>query len=107
VIVAAVLGGSISFSSQPSQWTDGALCTVEATETNIPGVRGRVKQVYVEREIRYTRTSNSFLIYSATTAMSSEIITSPIDGVVLERLVEPDEFAAPGSTVMVVARSTR
>ena len=30
-------------------------------------------------------------------------VTSPIDGVVLERLVAPNEYAAPGSTVMVIA----
>ena len=41
-------------------------------------------------------------IHSETTN-SNERITSPIDGVVLERLVEPEEFAPPGSTVMVVA----
>ena len=41
-------------------------------------------------------------MYSETTKTNGNV-TSPIDGAVLERLVEPNEYAAPGSTVMVVA----
>ncbi len=78
--------------------------TVEATETNVPTISGgRVKLVYVAEGDQVRKGQPLVLIYSATAAMVSENIASPIDGVVLERLTEPDEFAAPGSTVMVVA----
>jgi HlyD family secretion protein len=78
--------------------------TIEATEINIPTVSGgRVKQVYVPEGAQVHKGQQLALISSATTASVSENITSPIDGVVLERLVEPGEFAAPGSSVMVVA----
>lgn len=78
--------------------------TIEATEINVSTISGgRVKQVYVAEGDQIHKGQQLALIFSATTASVSENITSPIDGVVLERLVEPDEFAAPGSTVMVVA----
>lgn len=78
--------------------------TIEATEINVPTLSGgRVRQVYVTEGNQVHKGQQLALISSATTASVSENITSPIDGVVLERLVEPDEFAAPGSTVMVVA----
>jgi multidrug efflux pump subunit AcrA (membrane-fusion protein) len=78
--------------------------TVEATEINVPTLSGgRVKQVYVSEGDQIYKGQQLALVSSATLASVSENITSPIDGVVLERLVEPDEFAAPGSTVMVVA----
>lgn len=78
--------------------------TIEATETNLSTISGgRVKQVYVKEGDRVHQGQALVLIYSATGAMLSENITSPIDGAILERLVEPGEFAPPGSTVMVVA----
>jgi HlyD family secretion protein len=78
--------------------------TVEATEINVPTLSGgRVKQVYAAEGDSVRKGQQLALIASATSAAASENITAPIDGVVLERLVEPDEFAAPGSTVMVVA----
>jgi membrane fusion protein YbhG len=78
--------------------------TIEATERNLPTLSGgRVKQVYVAEGDPVRKGQQLVLVVSTTAAPTSENITSPIDGVVLERLVEPDEFAAPGSTVMVVA----
>lgn len=78
--------------------------TIEATETNLPTIAGgRVKQVYVSEGDAIHKGQLLVLLYSVTAALTSENITSPIDGVVLERLVELGEFAAPGSTVMVVA----
>lgn len=78
--------------------------TVEATEINVPTLSGgRVKQVYVAEGAPVRKGQELALISSATSAAASENISSPIDGEVLERLVEPNEFAAPGSTVMVVA----
>ncbi len=78
--------------------------TIEATEINVPTVSGgRVKQVYAAEGEQVHKGQQLALIYSAAAAATSESIASPIDGVVLERLVEPEELAAPGSTVMVVA----
>jgi membrane fusion protein YbhG len=78
--------------------------TIEATEINVPTISGgRVKEVYAAEGDHIHQGQQLALISSATTASVSENITSPLAGVVLERLVEPDEFAAPGSTVMVVA----
>ncbi len=78
--------------------------TVEATEINVPTLSGgRVKQVYVAEGDQVHKGQPLTLITSATTASVSENITAPIDGAVLERLIEPYEFIAPGSTVMVVA----
>jgi multidrug efflux pump subunit AcrA (membrane-fusion protein) len=78
--------------------------TIEATETNVPTISGgQVKQVYVTEGDPVRKGQQLALIASTTVAAMSESIDSPIDGVVLERLVEPDEFAAPGSTIMVVA----
>ena len=77
--------------------------TIEVTETNLPTVSGgRVKQVYAREGDQVQQDEPLVDIFSETTKVN-EKITSPIDGVVLERLVEPGEFAAPGSTVMVVA----
>jgi HlyD family secretion protein len=71
--------------------------TIETTEINLPAMTGgRVREVYVAEGDSVKR--NQELVRTA-----GEIIRSPIDGVVLERLVEPGEFAAPGSTSMVVA----
>jgi multidrug resistance efflux pump len=77
--------------------------TIEATETNLSAMAGgRVRQVYVGEGDQITRGESLVFIYSAT-ARVSEDITSPLDGVVLQRLVEPDEIVAPGTTVLVVA----
>jgi HlyD family secretion protein len=62
-----------------------------------------VEQVYVAEGDPVRKGEQLVLIASAGAASTSENVTSPIDGVVLERLVEPAEFAPTGSTVMVVA----
>ncbi len=105
VVIIAAMGG-IYLIQQASAKDEGLVLsgTIEANEINVPTISGgRVKQVYVTAGTHVTKGQQLALIYSATTAMLSENITSPIDGVVLERLIEPGEFAAPGSTVMVVA----
>ncbi len=77
--------------------------TIEVTETNLPTLSGgQVKQVYVTEGDSIKKDQALVDVYSQT-AQVNERITSPIDGVVLERLVEPNEMAAPGSTVLVVA----
>jgi len=77
--------------------------TIEATETNLPTMLGgQVKEVYVNEGDRIVKGEHLLVIYSPA-AYLRENITAPFDGVVLERLVEPDEFAAPASTVLVIA----
>lgn len=78
--------------------------TIEATEINVPTVSGgRVKQVYAAEGDSVHKGQQLVYLSSGGTGSMTENIAAPIDGVVLERLVEPDEFAASGSTVMVVA----
>lgn len=77
--------------------------TIEATEINLAAVAGgQVKQVYVDEGDAVAQDQALASLYAAA-ANVNEKIRSPLDGVVLERLVEPDEFVAPGSTVLVVA----
>jgi multidrug efflux pump subunit AcrA (membrane-fusion protein) len=77
--------------------------TIEATEINLPTISGGiVEQVNVNQGDQISKGEMLVDLYSETTKTNGNV-TSPIDGVVLERLVEPDEYAAPGSTVMVVA----
>jgi HlyD family secretion protein len=63
---------------------------------------GQVKQVYVSEGDSIQKGEPLVDLYSQATK-TNERVTSPIDGTVLERLVEPDEIAAPGSTVLVIA----
>ncbi len=77
--------------------------TIEATEIHLASqIGGRVKQVHVDEGDHVQAGQNLIDVYSAMSNMNEEV-TSPIDGVVLERLIEPGEIAAPGGTLMVVA----
>src|SRR5579871_3798665 len=77
--------------------------TVEATEIRLASqVGGRVKEIYAAEGDHVQSGENLIAVYSATGSMNEEI-TSPIDGTVLERLIEPGELATPGATLMVVA----
>jgi multidrug resistance efflux pump len=102
-VVLVVVGG-VYFSRQ-SAVNSGELTlsgTIEATETNLSTIAGgQVRRVYVDEGDRVTRGESLVFIYSPT-ARVSENVTSPIDGVVLERLVQPGESVAPGTTVLVV-----
>ncbi len=104
VIILAAVG--VAYSAQQAAAAGGQYIlsgTIEATEINLPTVSGgRVKQVYVAEGDQVQKGQALVDLYSES-ARVNEKITSPIDGVVLERLVEPAEIAAPGSTVMVVA----
>lgn len=77
--------------------------TIEATETNVPSRSGGiVKQTFVNEGDQIQQGQTLVSIYNLNTKIN-EKVRSPIDGVVLERLVELDEMANPGSTVAVVA----
>lgn len=98
VIILAIVG--IGYYVQQRAANSGQFVlsgTIETTEINLPAMTGgRVREVYAAEGDSVKR--NQELVRTA-----GEIIRSPIDGVVLERLVEEGEFAAPGSTTMVVA----
>lgn len=77
--------------------------TIEATESNVPTRGGGVvKQVYVNEGDQITQGQALVSVYNLNTKIN-EKVRSSLDGVVLERLVEPEEMANPGSTVMVIA----
>ncbi|HLY29318.1 MAG TPA: efflux RND transporter periplasmic adaptor subunit [Aggregatilineales bacterium] len=77
--------------------------TIEATEIHLASqISGRVQQVYAAEGDHVTSGEKLINIYSTTGGANDEI-TSPIDGTVMERLIEPGELAAPGSPLMVVA----
>ncbi len=77
--------------------------TVEATEINLPTLAGGlVKQVNVDQGDPI-HTGQDLVDNFSPASQVNEQVTAPIDGVVLERLVEPGEYAAPGSTELVVA----
>jgi multidrug resistance efflux pump len=90
-----IIGGRVSGSNQLYTLSG----TIEATEIHLSTRNGGVvKQVYVEEGELVTAGEKLAWISN-----SSESITSPIKGVLLERLFEPGELTSPGSVVMVVA----
>ncbi len=110
VIVIIVAVGGLLYYRQSAAATNSTSIlsgTIEVTETNLATqAGGRIKFVYVNEGDSIHKDETLVRIYSETSLMN-ETIASPIDGVVLERLVEPGEIAAPGSTVMVVAPMDR
>jgi multidrug efflux pump subunit AcrA (membrane-fusion protein) len=106
LIVLALAGGGWDYFSQQSANEDGRFVlsgTIEVTETNLPTLYGgQVKAVYADEGDQIQNGQNLVNVWSTNT-QASEMVRSPIDGVVLERLVEPDESVPAGSTVMVVA----
>lgn len=77
--------------------------TIEATEINVETqIGGRVKKVYVAEGDDIQQGENLVDIYRSNGNVN-EKVNAPIDGVVLQRLIEPGELAAAGSTLLVVA----
>src|SRR5262249_13231892 len=77
--------------------------TIEATEIQVATrIGGQVKNVYVNEGDHVQEGQDLIDVYSSSGGVN-EKITSPLDGVVLERLAEPGELKAPGSTLAVVA----
>ncbi len=104
IIVAAAAGWY--YYGQQAAANSGTLTlsgTIEATEVNLPSINGgSVRGVYAAEGDNITQGQRLVDVHSETNN-SNERILAPFDGTVLERLVEPQEFAPPGSTVMVVA----
>lgn len=77
--------------------------TIEATESNVPTrAGGIIKQIYVNEGDQITQGQPLIGVYNMNSKVN-EKVRAPIDGVVLERLVELDEVAPAGSTVLIVA----
>ncbi len=77
--------------------------TIEANEIHLAArVGGEVQRVYVDEGDYVQERQRLIHIFSRSSGVN-EIIRSPINGIVLERLVEPAELVAAGSTVIVVA----
>lgn len=106
LVVIVLVAVGVGYFRQQSAANSSAITlsgTVEATEINLAAVAGgQVKQIYVEEGDPVAQDQALVNLYAAS-ANVNEKVRSPIDGVILERLVEPDEFVAPGSTVLVVA----
>lgn len=106
LVVIVVVAVGVGYFRRQSAANSGAITlsgTIEATEINLAAVAGgQVKQIYVEEGDAVARDQALVNLYAAG-ANVNEKVRSPIDGVILERLVEPDEFVATGSTVLVVA----
>lgn len=81
--------------------------TIEAVEVNLgTQTGGEVKQVYVDKGDSIHKDEGMADIYNSGrggVGASNEKITSPLDGVVLERLYEVGEIVPAGATVVVVA----
>ena len=76
--------------------------TIEATEIHVASqLGGQVKSVMVNEGDVVQENQGLIDIYKASGNVN-EKITAPIDGVVLERLIEPGEIAAVGSPLLVV-----
>lgn len=103
VIVAVAVVGWQSWQASNANQAVTLSGTIEATEINLASqIGGRVKDIYAAEGDHVQSGENLIYIYSAIGNVN-EKITSPIDGVVMYRLVEPGELAPPGSTLMVVA----
>ncbi|HVO41632.1 MAG TPA: efflux RND transporter periplasmic adaptor subunit [Aggregatilineales bacterium] len=77
--------------------------TIETTEIHLASqIGGRVKNVYAD-EGDFIRSGQDLIDVYGVGGRMNESITSPIDGVVLQRLIQPGELASPGSTLLVVA----
>ena len=81
--------------------------TIEATEVDLSTqIGGTIKQEYVDKGDPVTTDQSLVSIYNSGrggVGAANEEITSPIDGVVLERLFEVGENVPVGTTVITVA----
>lgn len=106
LVVIVLVAAGVGYFRRQSAANSGAITlsgTIEATEINLAAIAGgQVKQIYVDEGDAVTQDQALVNLYAAG-ANVNEKVRAPIDGVILERLVEPDEFVAPGSTVLVVA----
>jgi multidrug efflux pump subunit AcrA (membrane-fusion protein) len=108
VVVLALIIGGISFLRASA--TEGDLTvsgTIEATEIHIQSqLGGTITRVFVSKG-DVVRVGQKLLSLHSGVNLNvggmSETLTSPINGVILDRTVEQGETAAPGSALIVLA----
>jgi HlyD family secretion protein len=108
LVVAAAIYGIISVMQASA--TNGSFTvsgTIEATEIHLPSqLGGTVTQVYVDKGDLVQIGQKLLSIHSGVNLAlggMNETLTSPIDGVVLDRSIEAGETATPGSALVVLA----
>jgi multidrug resistance efflux pump len=77
--------------------------TIEATEIRLRSQFGGQVRRVTAFEGDSVHAGQALLFIASAAGNTQERITSPIDGVVLERLIEPGEVAPPDGTLMVIA----
>jgi multidrug efflux pump subunit AcrA (membrane-fusion protein) len=105
LVVAVALGGWYLFSqhSATANATLVASGTIEATQIHLgTEVGGRVEAVTVKEGDAVHTDQLLAQVHPISNASFVEQIRSPIEGVVLERSVEPGELTSPGSTLLTV-----
>jgi multidrug efflux pump subunit AcrA (membrane-fusion protein) len=101
--LAAVVGVVFSVRSSDPGQAFVLSGTIEATEIHLASqINGLVKNVYAKEGDNVHVDQNLIDIYRSIDNANDKI-KSPIDGTVLERLIEPGELAGAGVTLMVVA----
>jgi len=103
--VAALSGCSSAGSDTPGPLHASGM--IEATEVHLPSkLGGTVTEVYANKGDVVRAGEKLLSVYASGTSGSAgmnEAITSPINGVVLERTIEAGEDASPGAPLIVVA----
>lgn len=107
VLVAAGILTFISLQQANDTRTMVVSGTIEAIEVHLgTQTGGEVKQVYVSKGDKVIKDEGLVDVFNsgrAGTGSSNDKITSPLDGVVLERLFEVGEIVPVGATVVTVA----
>lgn len=110
VLVVAILIGAFVINQNSAQNNNLIVSgTIEATQSHLGSqMGGIVKQVYVHEGDSVKAGQVLAEIHPASNVSSSytEQVRSPIDGVLLDRLVEPGEIVTPGGAVVTVADLT-
>ncbi|HVO44679.1 MAG TPA: efflux RND transporter periplasmic adaptor subunit [Aggregatilineales bacterium] len=105
VVVVLAVAGVVYYTQQASANNQPLTLsgTIEATDIFLASQSGgRVMKVRVTEGAQVQAGQTLVELYSETTHMN-ETITAPIDGTIMESLMEPGELAAPGSTLLVMA----
>jgi multidrug resistance efflux pump len=103
LVVILLIGASIYLYLQQTVENSGLIVSgnIEATDVHLASkVGGTIEQIYTA-EGDTVKKGQIVVEISVTPGISDEV-RSPIDGVVLERAMEPGEIAMPGSTIVTV-----
>ncbi len=111
VVVLLVLVAGAYYTLQASSKSSGLVAsgTVEATEIRLGTQLGGMVNQVNKKEGENVQAGQVLIEVQPASGVSAgytEKIRTPIDGVVLERAIEPGEVAAPGSTLLIVGDLT-